>query len=362
MIRIFFRKFLLGFDKILLDLTFETGIQNMKFNFYKPTVFVIFALFFSYCSVSALELSTTERKRLNVFFSNFSEANVPDFTQETLTDEMLINFAKQHYFLNRYNRMKETPDKMFKLAPKQWVDQAAMKYFGKKLNKHSDEAGYYKIPIGDSGGFIFSQIDKLELIKGNLYEAQVKTYSSYSGQIIDIHGNAKIWKKAGEDVFCHGLWKAVIEKKANTHKSRFVLISYKKIKESKRGEVMEKNQEKNESVSIDQQDRLGRSALHRAALNGDLAQVKALIAQGANVNNKSTVGTPLYYAVDEGHVGIVKELVENGANVNEPNGIGYLPLDTAKENLGIAFSPEDRMKFAEVVQYLLSKGAKQNKK
>ncbi|MCK5686777.1 ankyrin repeat domain-containing protein [bacterium] len=114
-------------------------------------------------------------------------------------------------------------------------------------------------------------------------------------------------------------------------------------------------------TNIDKQDSLGRSALHRAALQGNFDEAEQLIKKGADVNNKSTVGTPLYYAVDEGHVELVKLLIDNGANVNESNGIGYLPLDTAIENLSIAFSQEDKDNFSIIIDYLKTKNAKRNK-
>ena len=113
-----------------------------------------------------------------------------------------------------------------------------------------------------------------------------------------------------------------------------------------------------ERKEIDVLDRLGRSELHRAALNGNLEEAAALIAKGAKVDNLSSVGTPLYYAVDEGHLDIIKLLVEKGANVNQPNGIGDLPLDTALYNYNTVYDTEQKAMYMKVIDYLKSKGAK----
>src|SRR5580698_5198173 len=54
-----------------------------------------------------------------------------------------------------------------------------------------------------------------------------------------------------------------------------------------------------------------------ATRKGDLAQVKALLDKGANVNSKSPYGsTALFFACDRGHVAVVKLLIDRGADVN----------------------------------------------
>jgi len=57
--------------------------------------------------------------------------------------------------------------------------------------------------------------------------------------------------------------------------------------------------------------------LHIAAKTGDTETVRLLIAQGANVNAKDSLGwTPLHWATMNDHVETARLLIEKGANVN----------------------------------------------
>jgi len=74
------------------------------------------------------------------------------------------------------------------------------------------------------------------------------------------------------------------------------------------------------------------SNLYRAAVIGDLAEVKRLVVDcGANPNIQSAVdgGTPLHVAADRGYLRIVKFLLEHGANPNMKNNYGNTPLHFA---------------------------------
>ncbi len=87
-----------------------------------------------------------------------------------------------------------------------------------------------------------------------------------------------------------------------------------------------------------------------ATRKSDLAKVKALLDQGADVNAKSNYGaTPLFFACDRGNVEIVKLLLERGADVNVK--------DTfyAATPLGWALGKTN----PEVIRLLIEKGAKE---
>ena len=73
-----------------------------------------------------------------------------------------------------------------------------------------------------------------------------------------------------------------------------------------------------------------RERLHRAAYDGDLAEMRKLLERKYPVNRFDDLGrTPLHHAVERGHVFIVEELLTAGANVNahDVRQIGNTPLN-----------------------------------
>lgn len=69
--------------------------------------------------------------------------------------------------------------------------------------------------------------------------------------------------------------------------------------------------------------------LHHAARRGDIASIRSLVAEGADVNEFDDLGnTPLHYAAAEEHLETVELLLKSGADVNarhEPTA-GNTPL------------------------------------
>ncbi|XP_015756351.1 PREDICTED: ankyrin repeat domain-containing protein 11-like [Acropora digitifera] len=94
----------------------------------------------------------------------------------------------------------------------------------------------------------------------------------------------------------------------------------------------------------------GETALHVAAIKGDLEDVIALIKAGAAVDVKDNAGwTPLHEACNYGNLRIVQELVWSGANVNSLGYKAITPLHDAVIN-----------DHAKVVKFLLENGADPN--
>jgi ankyrin repeat protein len=71
------------------------------------------------------------------------------------------------------------------------------------------------------------------------------------------------------------------------------------------------------------------SELGDAVSAGDLARVKALIADGANVDKGDMFGTPLHTAVAHGDLAIVTALLDTGANIEAKGTNGAHPLHVA---------------------------------
>ena len=70
--------------------------------------------------------------------------------------------------------------------------------------------------------------------------------------------------------------------------------------------------------------------LHDAAIRGDAAQIKALLAGGADADARDRLGmTPIFYAAIKGSAAGIEALAGGGADVNARDKIGKAPLDWA---------------------------------
>jgi len=83
-----------------------------------------------------------------------------------------------------------------------------------------------------------------------------------------------------------------------------------------------------EGINVNEADGDGSTALHWAAAAGDVDTVRALLAAGANVKAATRIGamTPLYMAAKNGRDGAVRLLLDAGADANEANGNGTTVL------------------------------------
>jgi len=92
--------------------------------------------------------------------------------------------------------------------------------------------------------------------------------------------------------------------------------------------------------------------IHSAAEKGDLAKVKALIAQDPSLasSKDKTGATPLHLAAKENHKDVAEFLLASGADVNAQDKYGFTPLDLALSSYH----------YIDVVTLLLDKGANVN--
>ena len=78
-----------------------------------------------------------------------------------------------------------------------------------------------------------------------------------------------------------------------------------------------------EGADVNAKDNFGQTVLMWAACRGHIEIAKLLIESGADVNAKDSTGdTALIFAASEGHLETVKILIESGADVNAKNMTG----------------------------------------
>ncbi len=172
---------------------------------------------------SEINLNAVEKKQLNTFFSNFSEANMKSFKQNSLTHEELLNFALSHIYKNAYKSLKHSKDGASAIIPAALVDKTTERYFGQKIQKH--EKSEYLVPLADGEAYIFSQITRLLDAGKDFFQAEGVIYMTGSGGTPDPHGSPEAWKKAGQEVERLGNFSALI-KKERTRKERYILLEY----------------------------------------------------------------------------------------------------------------------------------------
>lgn len=97
-------------------------------------------------------------------------------------------------------------------------------------------------------------------------------------------------------------------------------------------------------------------ALHRAAQNGHLECVKALLNCRSDINCTTSYAkeTPLHLATREGHKSIVTLLIERGVNINKhSNGFGY----TREDGYTSAIAKAALFNYEDIVAMLYNAGA-----
>jgi len=165
-------------------------------------------------------MPAAQKKKLDTFFSNFSEASVAGFKRGALTDDAMLQFGLSHLYINSPKSLKKTADGNSVIASAAQVDTATVKYFGKKIATHKQQS--YSIPQASGEAFTFSQIDTLDATDKSTFKASGTIYTTGSGGTPDVHGSPAAWKKAGEEVSAAGKFRALIKLEAD----RYILVEY----------------------------------------------------------------------------------------------------------------------------------------
>lgn len=175
---------------------------------------------------SEYDMSPAEKKNLNTFFSNFSEANMKSFVQGGLSQEAMLDFSLRHAYINRFKSLKKAKDGRNVLVPSEMVDNATIRFFNATLKSHAKKE--YPVPMADGEAYIFSQIVKLIDLGDYVYRAEGIIYFTSSGDTVNPQATPAQWKKAGAEVDVLGSFTAKIE----AVDERYVLLEYKVAKKT----------------------------------------------------------------------------------------------------------------------------------
>jgi len=181
-------------------------------------------------------LSSTMRKQLNTFFSNFSEAWVPPFQKGKMPNSTLIQFGIMHNVINNRKLIHELRDGNGALT-RQYVEQSVKKYFGNAKIVHGTIPGYrytngqYTFPLGDGEELRFAQLTKLVDLGNQHFRASVNEYIA-PNHFEDVHALENEWKRLPEDErpILRAIMSATINKVTEKGKSRYILIEYVQVK------------------------------------------------------------------------------------------------------------------------------------
>lgn len=190
-----------------------------------------------------VKLGTAEKRKLNTFFSNFSEVYLKPFSKGKLSDSALIHFGIWHRYINNARLFERVKNHSYDITNKKdtraysqrikatHIDSAALWYFGRAIKKHQSstdtlyQAGYYYFEGADGDALPFAQVTRLIDNGNGTLTAYTREYASHEA---DVHGTRAQWKKAGHEVTDVGRHKALIKSVGSGDRKRYVLLEYRK--------------------------------------------------------------------------------------------------------------------------------------
>jgi hypothetical protein len=177
-------------------------------------------------ATAAEKLDTAQRRELDTFFSNFSEARVESFTPGSLSDDALLSFALAHNYINKFKTLKVSRDKLSVLVPAESVDRTTEKYFGRTLGAH--RGAPYSVPLADGEALPFSQVRTLTARgEAGHYQAEGIIYQPGGVGPLDVHATPQTWSRQGAEVQETARFTAVIDKVRTGGGERWVLREYR---------------------------------------------------------------------------------------------------------------------------------------
>lgn len=179
-----------------------------------------------------ISLDQDTRKKLNTFFSNFSEAWVEPFEKGQISDSELLWFGIIHNWKNNMDLFRIEGSKAY--IEENSVYSSIKKYFdidvekpqdGFSYNYFSYNNGFYQIQAASGEAYRFSQIVRLVDKSNGYYAAFVNIYEASSGFVGNPHGTLDEWKSTNP----HDIPELIGSMNATIRKAednRYILVDY----------------------------------------------------------------------------------------------------------------------------------------
>jgi hypothetical protein len=182
-----------------------------------------------------IKLNLVQWKKLNTYFSNFSEVFFEPFSEGQLSNEEIIRFGVSHNIRNNESLIENVDENHGRLAAK-YVEASVEKYFGIKHIDHKSvpgyrfKNGYYIVSWGSGEAYCFSQVTKLIDIGDDCFIAYTNEYVASSGFTGDPNGSAKDWEKDEETLpELTDKMRSIIKRIKNKNSTRYILMEYKSL-------------------------------------------------------------------------------------------------------------------------------------
>ena len=185
-------------------------------------------------SGSEIRLKADQQKKLNTFFSNFSEVFMQPFTQGSLTDSELIRFGVAHNYRNREKLFEKLASGTKARIREKHISESVLKYLGRSIAKHQTAGeyeyrdGYYHVSEASGEMLQFSQAVHMVALGNKRYAVDVNVYSASSGWTGNVHGSPASWKKSGDDIpeLTQKMKATIVEKIGTDGKPSYTLVEY----------------------------------------------------------------------------------------------------------------------------------------
>jgi hypothetical protein len=143
--------------------------------------FIFFLILTITYPINARAAAVSEQDKLSIFLSNFAEAGLPNVTEKTISDSILVNFGIFHNYLNNQHKYKIDFKTNNLYLPRTDVINSSYKYFGKKPKNLTSSAfkssgNYYLVPMGDGEAYPCVKVSSIKKLSSDTYLVTGKKY------------------------------------------------------------------------------------------------------------------------------------------------------------------------------------------